>query len=213
MLTTDFFTPVVDDPYDYGAIAAANSLSDVYAMGGSPSWRSTWPPCRPTCRPRSRREIIRGGAEKAREAGVVIAGGHTIQDKEPKYGLVVVGFVDPRRMLTKGGAAARRPAGADQAARLWGDDHRAQARPGRPGRRAGSGGLDDAPEPHRRPAGALSSTCAAATDVTGFSLLGHGWEMARASGVGLRLQYAAIPFMSCARKYAEAWDLPRRRRR
>ena len=97
MVTTDFFTPVVDDAYDYGAIAAANSLSDVYAMGGSPSWRSISPPCRPTCPPTCWAEILRGGAEKAREAGVVIAGGHTIQDKEPKYGLVVIGFVRSTR--------------------------------------------------------------------------------------------------------------------
>jgi selenide, water dikinase len=104
VLTTDFFTPVVDDPYDYGAIAAANSLSDVYAMGGQPFLALNIAALPPNLPVEISREIIRGGAEKAREAGVVIAGGHTIQDQEPKFGLVVIGFVDPQRALTKGGA-------------------------------------------------------------------------------------------------------------
>ena len=106
MLTTDFFTPVVDDPYDYGAIAAANSLSDVYAMGGQPFLALNVAALPPDLPAEILSAIVRGGAEKAREAGVVIAGGHTIQDKEPKYGLVVIGFVDPDRSLTKGGARA-----------------------------------------------------------------------------------------------------------
>src|SRR5512142_3359792 len=92
VVTTDFFTPIVDDAYDYGAIAAANSLSDIYAMGGQPflalniaALPDDWP------------------AEEAREAGVVIAGGHTVKDQEPKYGLVALGFAEPRSMLTKAG--------------------------------------------------------------------------------------------------------------
>ena len=104
VLTTDFFTPVVDDPYDYGAIAAANALSDVYAMGGKPFLALNIAALPPALPAEMIGEILRGGAEIARQAGVVIAGGHTIQDQEPKYGLVVLGFVDPRRMLTKGGA-------------------------------------------------------------------------------------------------------------
>ena len=104
ILTTDFFTPVVDDAYDYGAIAAANSLSDVYAMGGTPFLALNIAALPPNLPVEISAEILRGGAEKAREAGVVIAGGHTVQDKEPKYGLVVVGFVDPRAALTKTGA-------------------------------------------------------------------------------------------------------------
>jgi selenide,water dikinase len=103
ILTTDFFTPVVDDAYDYGSIAAANSLSDVYAMGGQPFLALNIAALPPDLPVEISAEIIRGGAEKTREAGVVIAGGHTIQDKEPKFGLVVVGFVDPARSLTKGG--------------------------------------------------------------------------------------------------------------
>ena len=106
VVTTDFFTPVVDDAYDYGSIAAANSLSDVYAMGGKPFLAlnvAALPDYLPT---EISSEVIRGGAEKAREAGVVIAGGHTVKDKEPKYGLVVIGFVDPQKMLSKGGLKA-----------------------------------------------------------------------------------------------------------
>jgi selenide,water dikinase len=103
VVTTDFFTPVVDNPYDYGAIAAANSLSDIYAMGGIPALALNIAALPPQLPVEVLSEILRGGAEKARQAGVVIAGGHTIQDKEPKYGLVVIGFVDPRQMLTKAG--------------------------------------------------------------------------------------------------------------
>ena len=101
--TTDFFTPVVDDAYDYGAIAAANALSDVYAMGGKPFLALNIAALPPDLPPELLGEILRGGAEKARQAGVVIAGGHTIQDKEPKYGLVVLGFVDPARSSPKAG--------------------------------------------------------------------------------------------------------------
>src|SRR5512139_3502410 len=103
VITTDFFTPVVDAPYDFGAIAAANALSDVYAMGGEPFLALNIAALPPDLPAELLGEILRGGAEKAREAVVVIAGGHTVQDKEPKYGLIVVGFVDPRRMITKGG--------------------------------------------------------------------------------------------------------------
>jgi selenide,water dikinase len=103
VMTTDFFTPVVDDPYEYGAIAAANSISDIYAMGGRPFLALNISALPDDLPPEIASGILRGGAEKARQAGVVIAGGHTIKDREPKYGLVVVGFVDPQRMLTKGG--------------------------------------------------------------------------------------------------------------
>jgi len=103
VVTTDFFTPVVDDAYDYGAIAAANSLSDVYAMGGQPFLALNIAALPDNLPEEISSEIIRGGAEKAREAGVVIAGGHTVRDKEPKYGLIAIGFVDPRKMLSKSG--------------------------------------------------------------------------------------------------------------
>ena len=102
VLTTDFFTPVVDEPYDYGAIAAANSLSDVYAMGGKPFLALNIAALPPDLPVEISTEIMRGAAEKAREAGVVIAGGHTIQDKEPKFGLAVLGMLQTDALLIKG---------------------------------------------------------------------------------------------------------------
>lgn len=207
VVTTDFFTPIVDDPYAYGAIAAANSLSDVYAMGGVPFLALNIAALPPSLPHDLMSEILRGGAEKAREAGVVIAGGHTIQDKEPKYGLVVLGWVDLQQMFTKGGACpgdalvlskplgfgvtttalkrdAARPEDVDEAV-AW------MMRLNRPAAEMG------------REVGVRG-----ATDVTGFSLLGHGLEMALASGVGLRLVFERIPFIQGARAYAEQWMFP-----
>lgn len=207
IMTTDFFTPVVDDAYDYGAIAAANSLSDVYAMGGNPFLALNIAALPPDLPAAISAAILRGGAEKAREAGVVIAGGHTVQDKEPKYGLVVLGFVDPRRMLTKGGAhvgdrlvltkplgfgvtttALKREQAEDQ------DVAEVVAWMKRLNRTAGQL--------------ALELELSGGTDVTGYSLLGHGWEMANASGVGLKLDFERIPFVSCAMKFAAAYTFP-----
>ena len=102
--TTDFFTPVVDVPYDYGAIAAANSMSDVYAMGGEVLFALNVSAFPGDMDPAIIGEILRGGADKVIEAGAVIAGGHTITDDEPKYGLAVTGWVHPERIFTKGGA-------------------------------------------------------------------------------------------------------------
>lgn len=207
VVTTDFFTPVVDDPYDYGAIAAANSLSDIYAMGGQPFLALNVAALPPDLPAEVNSEILRGGAEKCREAGVVIAGGHTVQDKEPKFGLVVLGFVHPEKYLTKGGARVgdalvlTKPLG-------FGVTTTALKR----------GKVDPADIEEvvgwmkrlNRDAGALAAEFGlrGGTDVTGFSLLGHGLEMADASGVGLQLEMANIPFISCARKYAALWTFP-----
>jgi selenide,water dikinase len=207
VVTTDFFTPVVDDPYDYGAIAAANSLSDVYAMGGKPFLAlnvAALPPHLPT---EIGSEILRGGAEKALEAGVVIAGGHTVQDKEPKYGLMVIGMVEPERMLTKGGAQPgdvlfiSKPLGfgiittalkADKAQPEW----VAEA-------------IDWMKQLNRQAAELAQEFGAhACTDITGFSLLGHGWEMAKASGVGMRFWLDSIPFVHGAKQMAGDWAFP-----
>jgi selenide, water dikinase len=207
VLTTDFFTPVVDNAYDYGSIAAANSLSDIYAMGGQPFLAlniAALPPQLPT---EILSEILRGGAEKAREAGVVIAGGHTVQDTEPKFGLVVVGFVDPRRSMTKGGARPgdhlfltkplgfgvtttalkRELASAEDVAEVVGWMKRLNAA-----------------------AGQAAAACSlhGGTDVTGYSLLGHGLEVAQASKVALRIHFSQVPFVSCAHKYASQWTFP-----
>jgi selenide,water dikinase len=200
-VTTDFFTPIVDDAYDFGAIAATNSLSDIYAMGGAPFLALNIAAMPPDLPPEIASEILRGGAEKAREAGVVIAGGHTIQDREPKYGLVALGFVEPGRMLSKGylrpgdRLVLTKPLGFGLVTTAL---KREQAAP------------EDVQEAVRwmkmlnRLAGrlALESGVRAGTDITGFGLLGHASEMARASGVQLELEYEALPFLESARKYA-----------
>ena len=207
VMTTDFFTPVVDNAYDYGAIAAANSLSDVYAMGGQPFMALNIAALPPDLPPEISGEILRGGAEKAREAGVVIAGGHTVQDKEPKYGLVVLGFVDPRHMLTKGGARPgdrlllTKPLGFGVTTTAL---KREQAAPADVAEVVGWMTRLNAAASRL----AVEFELRGGTDITGFSLLGHGLEVAQASGVGLRLEYDRIPFTSGARRYAEAWTFP-----
>jgi len=207
VVTTDFFTPVVDDAYDYGAIAAANSLSDVYAMGGQPFLAlniAALPPSLPSA---VLSEIIRGGAEKAREAGVVIAGGHTIQDQEPKFGLVVIGFVDPHKMLTKDGARVgdrlvlTKPLGFGVTTTAL---KREQVAPE---------DLADAVawmKKLNRSASVLAveSGLQGGTDITGYSLMGHAYEMAQASGVRLRFNYEKVPFIKGAHRYAQAGAFP-----
>jgi selenide, water dikinase len=207
VVTTDFFTPVVDDAYDYGAIAAANSLSDVYAMGGQPFLALNVAALPDNLPSEISSEIIRGGAEKAREAGVVIAGGHTVKDKEPKYGLVVIGFVDPRKMLSKGGLKV--------------DDALVLTKPLGFGvtttalkqQKAEEQDVAEAVNWMKR----LNKTASqlagefglrGGTDITGYSLLGHGVEMSEASGVALKFDPVRIPFLSGAHKYAEQGTFP-----
>jgi len=207
VVTTDFFTPVVDTAYEYGAIAAANSLSDVYAMGGQPFLAlniAALPDDLPT---EISTEILRGGAEKARKAGVVIAGGHTVKDKEPKYGLVVIGFVDPRKMISKGGLklgdvlVLTKPLGFGVTTTALKQE------------KASASDVTEAIEWMSR----LNKTAAelavefgvrGGTDVTGFGLLGHGVEMAEASGVLLYFENSKLPFLSGARGYAEKGIFP-----
>ena len=207
VVTTDFFTPVVDDAYDYGAIAAANSLSDVYAMGGRPFLALNVAALPDNLPNEISSEIIRGGAEKAREAGVVIAGGHTVKDKEPKYGLVVIGFVDPRQMLSKGGLTVgdvlvlTKPLG-------FGVTTTALKQ-----QKADDQDVLEAVTWMKRlnkAAGQLAVEFGlrGGTDITGYSLLGHGLEMAQASHIALKLDFANIPFLSGARKYAEQGIFP-----
>ena len=207
VVTTDFFTPVVDDAYDFGAIAAANALSDVYAMGGKPFLAlniAAMPPDLPT---EVTSSILRGGADIARLAGVVIAGGHTVQDNEPKYGLVVLGFANPLHMLTKKGLhpgdalVLTKPLGFGTTTTAL---KREQAKPA------------DVVEAVmwmkklNKAAAELAQEfdLHGGTDITGFSLLGHASEMAEASGVGIRFAFHKIPFISGARGYAEQFIFP-----
>ena len=202
VVTTDFFTPVVDDAYDYGAIAAANSLSDVYAMGGQPFLALNIAALPDNLPEEISSEIIRGGAEKARQAGVVIAGGHTLKDKEPKYGLIAIGFVDPRKMLSKSGLrigdalVLTKPLG-------FGVITTALKR-----EQAEEQDVSEAVDWMKRLNKSASQLAVefslrGGTDITGYSLIGHGMEMAEASGISLELDFSNIPFISGARKYAE----------
>ena len=206
--TVDFFTPIVDDPYTFGQIAAANALSDVYAMGGTPKLAMNLL-CVPDClSPDMIRAILEGGHDKAVEAGCVIAGGHTIQDSEPKYGLCVTGFVHPGRILRNVGAMPGDVHGADQAAGQRCADH---------GREGGAGGgerLPGAVPPHGGAERPLRQSCCGSgrgpscTDITGFGLLGHCYEIVSGSGVTIRLSAAALPLMGGARELAEMGIIP-----
>jgi len=206
-MTVDFFTPVVDDPYDYGAIAAANSLSDIYAMGGRPFLALNVAAIPAKLPVNLAGEILRGGAEKALEAGVVIAGGHTIADEEPKYGLIVLGFVNIKHMMKKNGACAgdllvlTKPLGFGVTTTALKQQKTSD---------------EDVAEAVNwmsrlnKLAGEVALECGvrAATDVTGFGLIGHGLEVANASGVGFLFYHSQIPFISCARRYAKMWTFP-----
>jgi selenide,water dikinase len=207
VVTTDFFTPVVDTAYEYGAIAAANSLSDVYAMGGQPFLALNIAALPDNLPMEISTEILRGGAEKAREAGVVIAGGHTVKDKEPKYGLVVIGFVDPRKMISKGGLKAgdalvlTKPLGGGVTTTALKQE------------KASDSDVKEAIQWMSRLnkiAGqlAVEFDLRGGTDITGFGILGHGTEMAEASGVLLSVENSKLPFLSGARGYAEKGIFP-----
>ncbi len=205
--TTDFFTPVVDDPYDFGAIAAANAMSDVYAMGGEVLFALNIAAFPPDMDPALVSEILRGGADKIIEAGGVIAGGHTVQDKEPKYGLAVTGLVHPERIFTKGGARPgdrlmlTKPLGTGSIStalkrEIVHPDHAAAM-------------IESMKRLNRCAAQAGQAVgVRAATDVTGFGLLGHATEMTQAGGVRFRFRMSAIPLLPGAADYAAEWVFP-----
>ena len=202
IVTTDFFTPVVDDPYTYGSVAAANAMSDVYAMGGEVLLALNLAAF-PDCLPREvLTEIMRGGAEKVAEAGGVVVGGHTINDDEPKFGLAVLGMVHPDRFMTKGGA---RPGDRLILTKRLGTGvittalKRQVAAP-----QHVAGAVDSMLQLNRRVARvAQRFGVRGGTDVTGFSLLGHGLEMAQRSAVGFQVRCEAVPFLDGATEYAE----------
>jgi len=199
IMTADYFPPVVDDAYEYGAIAAANALSDVFAMGGRPLLAlnlATFPEDMP---PSLQAAILRGGAEKVREAGAVVGGGHTTRGDEPNFGLAVLGVVEGE-LIRKGGA---RPGDALYLTKALGTGVITTA--GKAGKArdadlraavASMMTLNRDASLAARQAGVRSGT-----DVTGFSLLGHGLEMAEASRVCLRISASAVPFLPGARDY------------
>ncbi len=200
--TVDFFPPIVDDPYTYGAIAAANSMSDVYAMGGEVLFVLNVAGFPRELSKSIIAAIFRGGADKVREAGGVIAGGHTVVDAEPKYGLCVTGRVHPNRILVKGGL---KPGQRIFLSKPLGTGVIATA--------AKDGGCDPAVlegavrsmlRLNRGAAGvAQEAGATGATDVTGFGLLGHLGEMVGASGAGVRLRAKDLPVLPGALPLAE----------
>jgi selenide,water dikinase len=207
IFTTDFFTPVVDDPYTYGAVAAANAMSDVYAMGGQVLLAlsiAAFPPKLPA---RVIGEILRGAAEKVAEAGGVIAGGHTIDDDEPKFGLAVMGTVHPARVGKKGGA---RPGDQLLLTKPLGVGIITTAAKGDQASPAHLEGAVQSMLQLNRTAAELAQqvTFHAMTDVTGFALLGHACEMAEPSQVRFRFIFDRLPFLPGAQEYAGLWLFP-----
>ncbi len=192
--TVDFFTPIVDNPYDFGAIAAANALSDIYAMGAKPLTALNlvaFPKDGPI---EVLGEIMRGGAEKAQEGGVVVIGGHSIDDKEPKFGLAVTGVVHPRRMALKSGArpgdllVLTKPLGigiistALKASRASGELIATATGLMKTLNKAASDAM-------------VEAGIRGATDITGFGLLGHLHEMLHTSGVSAKLAVSRVPII------------------
>lgn len=195
--TADFFTPVVDDAYDFGRIVAANALSDVYAMGGRPVLAINlvgWP--RSVLPMELLREVLRGGLDVASAAGCAVAGGHSIDDPEPKYGMAVTGIADPNRLLRNDSARPGLPISLTKplGVGVLNNRHKATGEVF-PQAIASMTALND-----RASLAALESGAAAATDVTGFGLLGHLFKMVRASRVGAVVEAAAVPYLDGARE-------------
>jgi selenide,water dikinase len=197
----DFFAPLVDDPHDYGAIAAANAMSDVYAMGGEVLLAVNIAAFPEDMAPETVAAILQGGADKVREAGGIVAGGHTILDEEPKYGLSVLGLVHPDQIMTKAGA---RPGDVIYLTKPIGTGIITTA------------AMRDVASPEHLTAAVESMTTLnrhashiarevgahSLTDITGYSLLGHAYEVAAASGVRLRILSTQVPQLPGAFEYA-----------
>ena len=196
VVTADFFTPVVDDPYDWGRIAAANALSDVYAMGGRPVVAVNlvgWP--LDTVPRELLREVLRGGSDVVRSAGCHVAGGHSIDSPEPTYGLAVTGLADPDRLLRIDTAAPGLPLSLSKPLGIGVLNNRHKAT-GEVFPQA----VDTMVSLNRVASeAALAGGCTAATDITGFGLLGHLFKLARASDVTAVVDAAAVPYLDGAR--------------
>lgn len=208
VLTADFFTPIVDSPYWFGAIAAANALSDVWAMGGRAACALNLAGFPGEAEFRSSlAEIIRGGSEKMAEAGVSVIGGHTVKDKEPKFGYAVLGLVHPDNILDNSMA---KPGDLMILTKPIGTGIISTAL-----RRGVAGG--EAEEEITRAMAALNKRpselmvehgATTATDITGFGLIGHMWEVLRASGLGARVHSRSVPFFSGAVEFTEKNVVP-----
>ncbi len=197
VLTTDFFTPVVDDAYDFGRIAAANALSDVYAMGGTPVVAVNllgWP--RDVLPAELAAEVLRGGLEVAQQAGCHVGGGHSIDDPEPKYGMAVTGLVDLDRLIRNDAAVAGTALSLTKPLGVGVLNNRMKST-GEVSAEALASMTTLNADASRA---ALAAGIRAGTDVTGFGLLGHLYKMARASGVTAVVDAAAVPYLAGARE-------------
>lgn len=205
LLTTDFFPPVVDDPYDWGRIAAANALSDIYAMGGEPvvavnllAWPRDLVPFDLAA------EVLRGGADICAAAGCFLTGGHSIDDREPKYGLAVTGFADESRLLRNDAGRAGLPLTLTKPLGVGVLNNRHK----RTGERFGQA-IDTMTTLNRDASlAALAAGVVCATDVTGFGLLGHLYKLVRASGVSAIINSAAVPYLDGVRESLAAGYVP-----
>lgn len=203
--TTDFFPPVVDDPFDWGRIAAANALSDVYAMGGEPLSGLNllaWPTGKISREVAA--EVLQGGRAVADEAGCLLAGGHSIVDDTPMYGLAVTGVADPDRLLRNDAARPGDPISLTKplGVGILNNFHKATGRSIEEAVAVMTTLNRDASR------AALSAGARAATDVTGFGLLGHLYKMARASGVTAVIDVRAVPYLASARSLLEDGYVP-----
>lgn len=195
--TADFFTPVVDDPYDWGRIAAANALSDVYAMGGRPVLAVNllaWP--RDVLPFDLAREVLRGGLDVAAEAGCHVGGGHSVDDPEPKYGMAVTGLADPARLLRNDAGRAGMPLSLTKPLGLGVLNNRHKAT----GERFEQAVATMVALNRDASTAALAAGATCATDITGFGFLGHLHKLARASGVTAVVDTAAVPYLDGARE-------------
>jgi len=205
--TTDFFPPVVDDPYDFGAIAAANAMSDIYAMGGQVLFAINLVAFPDNLAGDVLREVLRGGAEKVAEAGGVIAGGHSVNDKEPKYGLAVTGIIDPALVKRKGGAQPgdvlllTKPLGVGVVTTALKQQKTDPAH-------VATAVASMSTLNRQASEAALHAQAHGMTDITGFGLLGHAHEMAQQAGVDFRFFVHQLPWLPGALAYGEAGTFP-----
>ena len=205
VLTADFFPPVVDDPFTYGRIAAANALSDLYAMGADPRFCLNIVGFPQALDPGILSDILRGGADAVREAGAVIAGGHTVTDEEPKYGLAALGLVDPAKLWTNSGAKEgdvaflTKPLGTGVVATA--------IKKGKPSEQVVAAAVESMSQLNRAAMEAIRSSGVkpnAVTDITGFGFAGHLHEMAAPTNVCLKASWGHLPFIEGVPELLEA---------
>lgn len=207
VVTTDFFPPVVDDAYDFGAIAAANAMSDVYAMGGRVLFAINLVAFPPNLDRQILRTILRGAAEKVKEAGGIVVGGHSLEDKEPKYGMAVIGLIDPAMVKRKGGGRAgdvlilTKPLGTGVVTTALKEQIAESAHV--------QAAVDSMKRLNNEAAkAALAIGASGMTDITGFGLLGHAREMAEQAGVNFVFEEERIRWLPGAVQYGEAGAFP-----